>query len=391
MVYKLLKAFPSFVKPSYETAVHKKGYEEYQIGVAIPYGKRCCLWYTHYEKKDVCCIVEYNRSKQLQDNIHFLDIDFPKEFALGTILTGYLLDDEEVYGKNKYFIADDIFMLKGYEFGNPFPLPFDQKMKAFTDFFKELTINTCFPYSIHSIVLWNIVSEHKLSIPSEYIDHIGYNIKFIQMRCTNKILPHVNHTYKDITNINCDELQDVVTPTSIWSKMTTPLPFWNLNLQSYIYKKPCIFWIKPDIAYDVYFLEAKTHVLYQCALIPDQQTSKMMNSIFRKIPENDSLDKIEESDDEEDFENISENKYLKTQQPLLMECRFHYKFRKWIPVRSVDYTFEKYIPNITDLVFSDSRPSQKHNPNRNPNQRKPFQNRNFHSNKFPKNKFHQNR
>ena len=186
-------------------------------------------------------------------------------------------------------------------------------------------------------------------------------------------------------------LQDVVTPTSIWSKMTTPLPFWNLNLQSYIYKKPCIFWIKPDIAYDVYFLEAKTHVLYQCALIPDQQTSKMMNSIFRKIPENDSLDKIEESDDEEDFENISENKYLKTQQPLLMECRFHYKFRKWIPVRSVDYTFEKYIPNITDLVFSDSRPSQKHNPNRNPNQRKPFQNRNFHSKKFQKNKFHQNR
>ena len=36
-----------------------------------------------------------------------------------------------------------------------------------------------------------------------------------------------------------------------------------------------------------------------------------MNSLFRRIKENDNLDSIQDSDDEEDFENNSEDKWLK--------------------------------------------------------------------------------
>ena len=35
-----------------------------------------------------------------------------------------------------------------------------------------------------------------------------------------------------------------------------------------------------------------------------------MNNIFRNIKENDDLDKLEESDDEEEFEDISIDKYV---------------------------------------------------------------------------------
>jgi len=61
-----------------------------------------------------------------------------------------------------------------------------------------------------------------------------------------------------------------------------------------------------------------------------------MNGLFRNIKENVNLDAIEESDDEEDFENIDPEKYVDLQKSLLMECRYHTKFRKWVPLRVVD-------------------------------------------------------
>ena len=76
----------------------------------------------------------------------------------------------------------------------------------------------------------------------------------------------------------------------------------------------------------------------------------MMNAIFRKIPENDCLDKVEESDDEEEFENLDERKYLNTErQMVLMECVFHRKFKKWIPIQMKPEHLAKYIPRIEDL------------------------------------------
>jgi hypothetical protein len=60
-----------------------------------------------------------------------------------------------------------------------------------------------------------------------------------------------------------------------------------------------------------------------------------MNGIFRNIRENRNLDLIEESDDEEDFENIREDKYVDLNKTVLIECMFHQKFKKWVPVRVV--------------------------------------------------------
>mgnify|MGYP003328747202 CR=1 FL=1 len=51
---------------------------------------------------------------------------------------------------------------------------------------------------------------------------------------------------------------------------------------------------------------------YNIMFIPDYKTSVMMNNIFRKIKENKNLDYIEESDDEDDFQNIDIDKYVDT-------------------------------------------------------------------------------
>ena len=72
-----------------------------------------------------------------------------------------------------------------------------------------------------------------------------------------------------------------------------------------------------------------------------------MNSLFRKIRENDNLDYIEESDDEDDFQNMDEDKYVDMNKTLFMECTFHKKFKRWVPNKVVSRT-EK-ITHISQL------------------------------------------
>ena len=58
-----------------------------------------------------------------------------------------------------------------------------------------------------------------------------------------------------------------------------------------------------------------------------------MNTLFRNIKENENLDYIEESEDEEEFENIREDRFVDLQKIVYMECVFNYKFKRWTPVR----------------------------------------------------------
>ena len=61
-----------------------------------------------------------------------------------------------------------------------------------------------------------------------------------------------------------------------------------------------------------------------------------MNGLFRKIRENRNIDFIEESDDEDDFENTTEDKYVDLTKSYLIECVFNVKFKKWVPVQVIE-------------------------------------------------------
>jgi hypothetical protein len=74
----------------------------------------------------------------------------------------------------------------------------------------------------------------------------------------------------------------------------------------------------------------------------------MMNRLFRNIKENENLDALEESDDEEEFENDKEDKFVYLDRAYNMVCEYNYKFRKWTPIREA-LSSEK-ITNKSELV-----------------------------------------
>ena len=71
--------------------------------------------------------------------------------------------------------------------------------------------------------------------------------------------------------------------------------------------------------------------VYDLALIDSYKTSLFMNKLFRKIKENANLDLLEESDDEEEFENVNIDRFVYLDKHYLIECVYNNKFKKWVP------------------------------------------------------------
>jgi hypothetical protein len=144
----------------------------------------------------------------------------------------------------------------------------------------------------------------------------------------------------------------------------------SLNRNKPQYRKKTVFEVMADYQYDVYNLYAfnnrstpflphppsispsvpQKHIFVDIAYVPDYGTSKTLNKIFRNIKENDNLDYIEESDDEDEFENTKPDRFVDLSKRVNMECYFHQRFKRWVPVRVVDKMFNcgKIVP-ITNL------------------------------------------
>ena len=327
----ILSRFPTQnIKLSYETVAPKKvlSSEEYDLCVAIPYGKKAYLWYTFYNENSVCLLLELNRDNQLNDNISIYPNSYiPKDFELGTIISGTIYEETEENDSTKYFIVDDIHMYKGIIISNKL---FSFKSGFLYDFFVQI---------------YNVEPKQKIAMAVFYsndkkYDNIPYNCRHIQYRSTNQILPHYN-----VSNIKKFLL--ITEPALEKEKEKEKKKFiintnWKFDFSKQIYKQTVYFWVKADLAYDVYYLGAlsttkKTKEIIYCqnALVLNFKTSVLLNTIFRKIKENQCLDMIEDSDDETDFEDVREDKLVDLNKECIMECYFHFKFKKWIPIQVV--------------------------------------------------------
>ena len=322
----ILSRFPTQnIKLSYETVAPKKvlSTEEYDLCVAIPYGKKAYIWYTFCNENTVCLLLELNRDNQLNDNISIFSTSqkIPKDFELGTIISGTIYEETEK--ESKYFIVDDIHMYKGITISTK---SFSFKSGFLYDFFSQNDREV----KIALVVLWN-------NSGSDKYDNIPYNIRHIQYRSTNQILPHYN--VSNIKKFTTDLLAiSVSAPLSLEKKKFIINTNWRFDFSKPIYKQNVYFYVKADIAYDVYYLGAlsKKDIIYcQNALVLNFKTSVLLNTIFRKIKENQCLDFVEDSDDETDFEDVREDKLVDLNKECIMECYFHVKFKKWIPIQVV--------------------------------------------------------
>ena len=285
----ILKNFPK-IELSYEKLLHKKVHAD--IYLTIPKGKKYFAWFTRFKNNNYCLVLEINRRQNsiVDININMCAFDYKLCSGTGTILYGTIF----FVNKKKFFNIEDIFYYKGNSL-------------IYQNQFAKIS-------EICNLMKYNIIQK-------------SYLKNSVTFGC-----PNITTNYNDIKNIVKDLPYDLYCIQLRTLYKNTPFLNMKINIQKTIYK---IFKIKASIVNDIYYLYYKSNGIiekFEFANIPDYKTSVFMNKIFRQIKENENLDALEESDDEEEFENISLDKYVDLNKEINMKCEYIKKFKSWKPI-----------------------------------------------------------
>jgi len=339
----VVSRLPTF-ELSYETIAHKKVYPSYTIGIAIPNGKKYYAYFSFHENENVCYLMEIRENKhdtysKKISKIMIADKNVSYDLCIGTLLYGTVVEENE----RSFFVIEDIIQYKGYLLGN---IPFSKKIVYLYDMLENhLIIHAQTSLLFALPYMWDIESSDESSILTHYEkdkNNVYYTSHHIQLRKWNEISPHLNIPLNKIISKSENDSGNGNAGTAIIPKIPKIMSSIPMHPITMDYKKPqyrysCVFSVCADIQFDVYHLYAcgknNSLVYYNIAGIPTLKTSIFMNGLFRKIKENKNIDYIEESDDEDDFEDTSEDKYVDLNKNLLIECVFHFKFKKWVPVK----------------------------------------------------------
>jgi hypothetical protein len=346
---RILSELPN-IKLSYENIVHKKVYSDFIL--AIPEGKKCFAWFTNSINGNVCYILELGENKQILD-IKIVNCCFNSSLSYGTIFYGTLFN----YLNNNFFSIEDIFLYKGKNISNYIWI---KKLEIFNQIMnidiKQVSYNKSFVVFGLPLISTNF---------NELVNEINkskYKIRCVQFRNYNN--KNVSQ-YLEFININKSfEVKQEVKPefkkneykhSPVISKQSPNInqisSYKNTNKR----EKTAIFQVKPEIQNDIYYLycydnNTQSLVHYNIACIPDFKTSVMMNKLFRNIKENNNLDTLEESDNEDEFENEKEDRFVYLDREFNMVCSYNYKFKKWVPLKLADKNMK--IVNFNELSFT---------------------------------------
>lgn len=310
----VLQNFPNF-ELCYEIMTHKKVHDA-SIMLAIPDGNKSFAWFTCYKNMNVCFLLEIDEN-HIKDvkiiNTNFID---NLSLGLGTVFYGTLFRNNDV----SYFCIEDIYYYSGKYYNN------------FTYLKKLETLRYIFTNELYQSGLENTYTifglplmDNNFQLLLKYIQMLPYKISYIKYRFFNNV-----NTKKILTMKYFRPSSSTSTNSSIASSSS------NIREKKNDIRKETVFKIMADIDPDIYNLFIYKNGIeeyYDIAFISDYTTSVMMNKLFRKIRENYNLDTIEESDDEEDFEDSREDKYVYLDRSFNMICEYNYKFKRWCPIR----------------------------------------------------------
>ena len=348
-----LKQFPK-IKFSYESKPYKKvsqnknnnsitisnneSEQNKELYFIIPKGKKYLVWF----KNNECYFLELDAQRKI---VSITKKNVSHAFPNNTILYGTHFYIRRQHGDTIYY-----FTIENIHYYNGLHLDatsvFD-KFKKIDDFFKQQQQQQQQQQQPNSQKQHHAV-EIGLPHVSSSLKGVSdikpfYSAFCIQKKdCKNTLNEYENVFYFNSVH-NCSS---VVVPaaTAVVTHTAAPAQFTtnkiNMNNNNGKYK---MFTVRADLQNDVYHLSnpddddanAKSNEQL-IASIPDYKTSVMMNSLFRNIKENKSLDALEESDDEDEFENVNIDKFVDLSKKIKMKCVYNYKFKKWTPIAKMN-------------------------------------------------------
>lgn len=307
-----------------ETICHNKVPNKFDFFRYIPYGKKAFVWFHYNYRKNIpeCHFFELDhKTKSIQTIYNFRVCYHPYLTSnKGTLLYGTLQIDDG--NKSNIFYIEDCLHMNTYNCAH------DSWKQKYTKHFPSILHN------IKPVVYSNIDIQFQLLpiytknevVPQNSI----YSIQFLR---ENLIFTVLMNKYKDGIQ---SFLKNIASGENVIPKIENkPKTEPRTNTKQHItFRKT--FKIRPCIQCDIYEAYCKDEELVGTLCIPNYTTSVMMNSYFRNIQENNNLDALEESDDEDTFQNIDITKFVKLNAEEYFECEYNNVFKMWVPVQYKD-------------------------------------------------------
>jgi hypothetical protein len=318
----MLSGFPR-IELSYETLTHNKVLNN-NILLAIPEGIKCFAWFTTFKADNVCLILELDQNNNIR-NIKTCLTSFDDQLSYGTIFYGTIFKYQNI----NCFSIEDIYYYKGMKYVHK---QFLDKL----DILKHILNNQMSQTALtNNFVIFGlpIISDKYYNLSQELIPYKINHIKLRYIDNPRKILYYKpgKENFNNIRPVqnNIRPVQNNIRPVQNNSRIN------NTRIQ------PVVFKITADIqndVYNLYYINDNKEDFFDFASIPDYNTSVMMNKLFRNIKENSNLDLLEESDDEDEFENENVDKFVDLNKSFNMICKYNHRFKKWSPIELANKT-----------------------------------------------------
>lgn len=313
-----------------ETICHNKVPDNFDFFRCIPYGKKAFLWFHYNYRKNIpeCHFFELDHKTKSIQCIYAYRVCYHPSLTTnhGTLLYGTIHNSGE---KNTFYVEDCLHMntVNCSNFGwkqkysSLFP-HISQSIKPII--YSNIDIEVYFlpTYKCLDSDKQTIQNTLPFSISSIYsIQYLRHNKIFTQPMNKDKLQNWFedNTTIQHNTNVNTNNNNTIQHDENI-----KPSSFRN------------IFKVRPCIQCDIYEAYCKDEEFVGTLYIPSYTTSVMMNSYFRHIQENNNLDALEESDDEDMFQNIEITKFVNLNAEEYFECEYNTQFKMWVPVKHID-------------------------------------------------------
>ncbi len=312
---------------------------QYDVCVIVPKGPKYFLWIQH----DEIALYAYGDGRS---PIIPLNKQYPLEkktkdtlpFTFGTLLYGTLAYTQYGPGTGpdapqKIFVTEDILQFKGIStkevcFGDRLRMVLEtldtifDKSKGAHFRARDSTTKKCDQQMVVEMTMPTIISQFTPAT-SFQIPYKVYSLNYYR-------LSDASSTNGAIFRLN---------PVANWIDQIKPL------LSTTLYEK--VFRVKADLQCDIYHLFERSRgegeangtskeAYVDIANISSYKASVRMNRMFRKIKENENLDYLEESDNEEEFEDVGGDKFLNRKVVekggLDMLCRWDHMAKRWTPL-----------------------------------------------------------
>jgi len=362
----------------------------------LPKGKRCFAWATEWRRKRILVIIDIQRVNYREDRrngggggggdsgfatendrpfirkfyqengwypgkVTMYDACFGRELVYGTVFGGVMFHNPTT--ASPLFSIHTIYWYKG----NPIPpLSGLQHIALCEELFHENNIRQV-SYTKENSVIFGLPVLCNTEQDAEHIAaNLPYDVFSIQYRSlrTTQIFQILIRGGSDSVNYSTrpmpikqqqQQQYPVSAPVSAHQSISlrpTLSPSPPTPNMKRVFVPPtddmltniqAVFIVRPNIQNDIYELfvmpdasnrqKAESEpIFHNFALIPTFKTSVFMNRLFRNICENERIDTMEESEDEDDFENTDPDKYVTLSKEYIMTCRFNKRFCKWVPV-----------------------------------------------------------